>query len=276
MSQVISYPIGAGGLVTRVLECGVGSRHAVFLHGVGARADRWHDTLERYAALGMHCVAFDLPGHGFASKGREPEYSVPAFAELTLDLLNTLGMESAMLVGTSLGGHVASRVAVTHPDRVRALMLVGTMGLVPLAPEALQAIQASIVRVDRDAIRQKLHFVLARHDLITERWVEQEWRINNSPGAIEAFHALGDYLVSRSNDDNVARELRALRDNGMPMSLLWGEADRAIDLQIGERSARAIGDIPLCRIPNAGHAPYFESPEAFDSEVAPFLQSVVF
>ena len=63
-ADIISYPLEAGGVQTRVLECGTGGDTVVFMHGVGARADRWRSNLGPFAEAGYRCLAIDLPGHG--------------------------------------------------------------------------------------------------------------------------------------------------------------------------------------------------------------------
>ena len=100
----LSYPLGAAGVTTRVIEAGEGDRPVVFLHGVGARADRWQRTLPAFAKAGFHCYAIDFPGHGFATKGHGPDYGTPGFAHFVAGVLDALGLEHPALVGTSLGG----------------------------------------------------------------------------------------------------------------------------------------------------------------------------
>ena len=71
-----------GPVTTRVLEAGQGDRVIVFVHGTGGRADRWSRNLDAFADAGFHAYAFDLPGHGFASKGADVACSVPAYREV--------------------------------------------------------------------------------------------------------------------------------------------------------------------------------------------------
>ena len=65
---MITYPFALGDQYTRVLEQGTGPKTIVLVHGLGARADRWRRNIGPLADAGYRRVAFDLAGHGFASK----------------------------------------------------------------------------------------------------------------------------------------------------------------------------------------------------------------
>lgn len=270
---MIQYPLAVGGTLTRVLEAGTGDEAIVFLHGLGARADRWHGTLQSFAARGFRCFAFDLPGHGLAMKGDGFAYGVPAFARFLAGLLDALGLDRVHLVGTSLGGHVSSRLTCDAPARVRSLTLVGTTGIVPIGAEVGRAIRDNIRITSHDGIRAKLHFVFADSTLVTDELVLEEFRINNSPGAEAAFRRLGDYIAEEIDDDVVGPSLRDLADRP-PMLLVWGESDRAVPMAVGQAVRDLFPGIDFVVIPGAGHAPYFERPAAFDPALLDFLKIV--
>ena len=72
---MITYPLALGDQYTRVVEHGTGPETIVLIHGLGARADRWRRNIGPLADAGYRCVALDLPGHGFASKDGEFDFS---------------------------------------------------------------------------------------------------------------------------------------------------------------------------------------------------------
>lgn len=271
LPPVIQYPLGVGSSVTRVLEAGSGDRAVVFLHGLGARADRWRESVARFAAAGWHAYAFDFPGHGLATKTDRDALSMPGFAQVLASLMDALDLETAALVGTSLGGHVAAYFTCSAPQRVDALVLVGAVGLTPLGQAAGNAIRDNVSATDRASIEQKLRFVLAHHELITPALLEEEFRINNSPGAARALRRLGDYIAERLDEDTVGQRLAQLRHR-VPMQLLWGALDQAVPLSLGQAASELLS-LELCVIATAGHAPYLECPEPFDREVMPFLNA---
>ena len=268
---VIQYPIRAGGGSTRVLAAGSGSRNVLFIHGLGARADRWRRNLPTFAKAGYRCAAADLPGHGFASKTGDFDFSVPACADLTLDLLDALQMERAALVGTSLGGFVGATVALLAPERISALVLVGTIGIAPMGETARQNLAARFGTVDRAGIEGKLRTVI--HDdarLVTESWIEEEWRINNSPGAREAFAAISEYIRSGIDGDVVGERLAALAGRP-PTAVVWGSEDRAVPPAVGLVVNDLLHPELFAEIPGTGHCPYLEADTEFNRIVIEFL-----
>lgn len=267
---MIVYPIGVGNLVTRVLDAGRGDNAVVFVHGLSTRADRWRENLEPLAAKGYRALAFDMPGHGFASKPADYRYGVPAFARFVGDLLDALGLQRVYLVGTSLGGHVAARFALDHPARARALMLVDAVGLVQIPTESREAVRAGVKDTSREGLARKADLVLENKRLITDEFIDEEWRVNNSPGAPQALAKLGDYFADELNEQVVGEPLRELARK-MPTLLVWGEKDRAVPVSIGEQSLKALENTTLEIVPGTGHNPYLENPAAFNAILGRFL-----
>ncbi len=105
-------------------EYGAGDRWVVLLHGQ-LMPRRMHDRLARaFAAEGFHVVTLDLLGHGRSDRPEDPkEYSMTAFGEQVVALLDHLGADEAVVGGTSLGSNVSLEVACLAPERVRGLLL---------------------------------------------------------------------------------------------------------------------------------------------------------
>jgi len=105
-------------------EYGSGDRWVVLLHGQ-LMPRRMHQPLARaIAAEGFHVVTLDLLGHGRSDRPLDPkEYSMTAFGEQVVGLLDHLGAEQAVIGGTSLGANASLEVADAHPERVRGLLL---------------------------------------------------------------------------------------------------------------------------------------------------------
>lgn len=268
------YPVGCRSTTTRVLEAGSGGIPLVLLHGVGARADRWRPAMRAFAGQGRHCFAFDLPGHGLAGKPAGFDYSVPGYTDFTEELLDELGLDEVVLVGTSLGGHIAGAATARRPARVRALVLVGPMGLLRMAQDVLDALAASILDRSRAGVAGKLNRLLVDKSLISSDWVEEEVRINNSPGADDAFTALSTYFRDQINHDTVADALRQLTST-VPTLLVWGAEDTMVPTSLAVPAREAIGEhVPLIYIPNTGHAPYLEAANRFVGHVSDFLGDV--
>jgi len=116
-------------------EYGSGEAWVVLLHGQ-LMPRRMHEPLARsLAAAGLHVVTLDLLGHGRSDRPEDPlVYSITAFAEQVVALLDHLGADQAVVGGTSLGANVSLEVAVQFPDRVRGLLVE-----MPVLDNALEA-----------------------------------------------------------------------------------------------------------------------------------------
>ena len=105
-------------------EYGAGERWVVLVHGQ-LMPRRMHQPLARtIAASGAHVVTVDLLGHGRSDRPADPLlYSMTAFGEQVIGLLDHLGADRAVVGGTSLGANVSLEVAVLAPDRVQGLLV---------------------------------------------------------------------------------------------------------------------------------------------------------
>lgn len=266
---MISYPLAAGGTLTRVLEAGTGDKHILLIHGIGARADRWRRNIDAIAADGYHVYACDLPGHGFAAKGGDFDYSARGYADFVASLINELSLDRVALVGTSLGGQIAGLVACQAPARVSGLVLVGSLGFAPLSDESRAFVAERLLDTSRHGIEQKLRGSISNQELISEAWIEEERRINSSPGAAEAFTAMASYIASARSDQGILDGLAGL--HGLPILIVWGADDQLIPISVGQTAAERVTAGRLDPIENAGHLPYYEQPDQFNPLVLRFL-----
>ena len=94
-----------------------------FLHGLGGSAESWSTQLDDFAAM-ARCVAWTMPGYGPSAS--LPKMTITTLAQAAVGLLDDLDIASATIVGHSMGGYIAQEMALTAPDRVDRLILVGT------------------------------------------------------------------------------------------------------------------------------------------------------
>ena len=267
---MIQYPLGVANTVTRVLEGGSGDRTMLLVHGVGARADRWRHNIERFADAGYHPFAVDLPGHGLASKGDGFVHSVPNYATFARAVLEEVGSDRWYLLGTSLGGHILATVAAEVPERVAGLVLIGTLGITPLGPQARERTAGLIVDASPETVDRKLRTVLHDTSLITDELFREEVRINNSPGAAEAFGHIAEYFAGHIDEHVVGERLAAVCGE-VPVLLVWGREDVGFPLTMGMAAHELLPGSRLAIMDGAAHAPYFERPEAFGAIVTQFF-----
>jgi pimeloyl-ACP methyl ester carboxylesterase len=250
------------GVSTAVLEAGDGPP-VVLLHGQGGWAGMWLPVVPELAD-GHHVVAPDLPGLG-ASEVPDG----PPDAALVLRWLGALIERTCqappVLVGASLGGSIAARFAITHPDRLSRLVLVdsGSLARFRPAPGLALAMIRFIARPDERSRDRVLRQVLVDPTRLRGRMGER-WE------AFQAYYLdLARTPSVRAANRRLLRELgtrpippEQLARIGVPTALIWGRHDRVMRLRIAE-AASARYDWPLHVIEDAGHFSAADQPEAF-------------
>jgi 2-hydroxy-6-oxonona-2,4-dienedioate hydrolase len=259
--MVISYPVVADGVRTRVVEAGSGHRVMVCLHGTGSRADRWVPAMPGLVRAGFHVFAMDFPGHGFADKGPELEYSAAAFSKVVAGVLDHLGLSGVVLAGTSLGGHVTARLACDRPDLVASLVLIGSTGLAPY-PDQFKRPPEVVADASPAAVRRKLEFLVSDPAMVTEAWVQEESMINSSEGANQALRRTAEFLNDGTNGDLQADRLNQI-ELDRPTLLVWGADDNWTPPEMGREALANLKSAELVFMDGCGHAPYFENPDEF-------------
>src|SRR2546423_12378032 len=99
----------------------------ILIHGFASSTLVWSKVFLRLAHEGYRVIAVDLLGYGYSAKPRNGEYTIAGQAKLLLRLLDHLGIEKAVFVGSSYGGAVAAPCALEYSDRGEKLVLVGTV-----------------------------------------------------------------------------------------------------------------------------------------------------
>lgn len=120
-----------------VADTGLAAPAVLLIHGNSMCWRAFADQLDSSLARRYRMIAFDLPGHGASEDARDPERSctIPAYADLALEVLDALGVRQAAVLGWSLGGHVGLEIMARWPG-LQGLMIVGTPPVAP-HPEAL-------------------------------------------------------------------------------------------------------------------------------------------
>lgn len=268
-----TYPLLLGSTFVRVLSCGDNGPPIVFVHGPAGSADRWSFNLNAFHQAGYLAFALDLPGHGLAAKTLKEPFSVPMYARVLAAFLEELA-EPAVLVGASVGAHIAAYCATQMPGRVKALVLVSGGGAIPLGSENRERLRRIATYRSREAGLERLRRCLFDPRLAAGDIVEQEFRLNTSPGAEDCLHAFGSYIAEEIDNDVVGLKLRELATQ-IPCLVVWGADDKVLPSTFGLETQAAIGGSSrFVAIKNTGHAPYFERPGEFNQTLLSFLGRV--
>jgi pimeloyl-ACP methyl ester carboxylesterase len=223
-------------------------------------------------------IAPDLFGHGESAKPLG-DYSLGAHAGTLRDLMETLDVPSATIVGHSLGGGVAMQVAYLFPERCERLLLVSSGGLgreislllrAPTLPGSewlLPLVSSRWLRERGEALGRQLR----RLGIKSSPDIVEEWRGFSTLGDVEARRAFRT-VVGPGGQTVDAHEKIYLFDD-LPVLLVWGARDRLIPVKHAVVTRQAIPGSRLEVFEDAGHFPHLCDPERFARVLRGFIHS---
>ncbi len=265
------------GISVHYKAAGAGETGFVLLHGFGASTFSWREVLSAFSTWG-NTVAFDRPGFGLTERplawvGANP-YAAESQIAFALRLMDELGIEKAILVGHSAGGGIALLTALTHPERVAALVLISpaTGGGGPF-PAWLRPVLAT-----PQARRLGLLFIRRIQDQGREI-LSQSW---HDPGKITPSVRAGYELPLRTEnwdrglwEFTLAARPTGISDRlggiGVPSLVITGDDDRIVPLEKSRELAARIPGAELAVLAACGHLPHEERPMEFLDAVGAFL-----
>lgn len=268
----------AGGAVN-VCEIGPPDGEAiVWIHGLAGVWQNFLENLPVLAEAGFRCVALDLPGFGVSPLPVEP-ITISGYGAIVDELLETLGISSACLVGNSMGGFVAAELAIRFPQRAERLVLVSAAGLsveqlrhdrgmaVLRRAEFLVSAYAgwfaskSDVVARRERLRRGALSIIAAHpERLPAQLVAENLRGSGKPGYVPAVEALTTYPIRER-----------LPEIACPTLIVWGARDLLVPVGDAYEFARLIPDSRVVVYPETGHVAMLERPTAFNALLLAFL-----
>jgi 2-hydroxy-6-oxonona-2,4-dienedioate hydrolase len=264
--------VDAGGIRTRLLESGRPDDELVlFLHGTGGHAEAYIRNLGPHGER-RHAVAMDLIGHGFSQLATEP-LEIPHYVEHVLALLDQLSVERAVISGESLGGWVAARIALDHPERISRLVLNTTGGTRADAQVMARIYSLSMRAVEEptwEFVRERLEWLMADPSSVNDDLVATRQAIYSQPGMVESMRAtlalqdMDTRVRNLISDDDLARI-------AAPTLVLWTSHDPTAPADEGRRIADLIPNAQFALMENCGHWPQYESAEEFNRIHQEFL-----
>ena len=266
--------VDVDGIRVHYQEAGEPSAPAlVLIHGFASSTLVWSKVFLPLAESGFRVIALDMLGYGYSGKPRNGEYTIAGQAKLLIGLLDRLGINRATLVGSSYGGAVAATCALDYPERVKRLVLIGTVNNNRPLNYKLMRVFGSPVFGDvvsplligsRRLLRRRMKRVYDRHAwALDERRVEARHLPLRAAGTQRAIIR----TVRCWDAERISRDAHLIRQ---PVLLLWGENDSEIPLADGERLHEEIPGSRLIVFLKCGHIPHEEYPEAFTKVVADF------
>ncbi len=248
----------------------------VLLHGFGDSFTTWEGWVEELKSQ-FHIISLDFPGHGLTRAPQGVSLSGEGLADFVDAFASKLALPKFALAGNSMGGGAAWQVAVRHPDRLSALILVDAAGFpndkppseVPLAFKILRYPigRKFLSKIDnKPLIDQGLKTDVYDKSIITPSLVDRFAEFQRAPG-----HR--DILMSVNLGQSGASTAELLSTIKVPTLILWGERDPLIEPAASKKFAAAISGSKLITYPNVGHLPQIEIPKRSADDVAAFLKA---
>ena len=236
------------------LEEGDGGKPIILLHGLMGGVENFGEMVdfisEEYKVYGLDLKLFE---------GSILKVSVKSLSDYLYDFMNHLGLSSAILLGNSMGGHIALIFSKEHPEMVDGMVLTGSSGLYESAMG-----DSFPRRGDKDYIRTKTEEVFYDPKVATDELVDRVFEIANN--RVSILRLLG-YAKSAIRH-NMAEDLP---DFKMPVCLIWGEHDKVTPPNVANEFHKLLPNSELYWMALCGHAAMWEHPEEFSKIVLKFL-----
>lgn len=251
----------------------------VMLHGGGPGASAWSNfgsALPGFAE-DFRTLLVDQPGFGGSDKPAVVGNYYRFAADAVVAALDELGLDRVHLLGNSLGGGTAMRLALEHPDRVGRLVLMGpgglSLNLFHADPtEGVQRLMDFAKDPSRDSLRAFISTMVVNQELVTDALVEERFADATAPGAQEAMASMGMsfWNPETAEDGMLWREAHRLRKHTL---LTWGREDRVNPLDGAMAALKLIRKAQLHVFPNCGHWAQIEAAEEFRQVTTQFLDN---
>ncbi|MET9373437.1 alpha/beta hydrolase [Streptomyces sp. NPDC002992] len=262
---------------------------ALYVHGLGGSSLNWSDMMPLLADH-VDGEAVDLPGFGDSPPPDDGNYSLTGHARAVIRLLDSGGRGPVHLIGNSLGGAVATRVAAVRPDLVRTLTLVSPAlpelraqrNAWPTALLALPGVAPLFSRLTKDwtpeqRVRGVLSLCYGDPGRVTDEGLrhaveEMERRLElpyfwdamarSSRGIVDAYTLGGQHGLWRQAERVLA-----------PTLLVYGGRDQLVSYRMARRAAAAFRGSRLLTLPDAGHVAMMEYPETVATAVRELIEA---
>ena len=233
-SNVIqSFDLKIGERKAHYLKAGSGCP-VVLLHGGASDSNDWTETMP---ALSQHYSLYapDMLGYGQTDRDKS-SYYLSEFVDFTFEFIQKLGLDSMALVGHSLGGRVCLEIALQHPEKVRRLVLIDTVGFARLA----------------------------------------RWGTFLGAAAFFIRRAMGrrqpyPRFLIKDGEDKDWRCLDKLKTLKVPALVIWSSRDPYYPLKEAIRAKHLIPDVRFEIFPGYGHAPHAKNRDYFNSLLLDYL-----
>ncbi|EHQ29949.1 alpha/beta fold hydrolase [Mucilaginibacter paludis] len=229
----------------------------LLLHGLMGALSNWERVIEEYSKDYRVIIPilpiYDLP---LLTTG------VKSLAKYVHKFITFKKLNDVVLIGNSLGGHVALIYCLSHPDVARALVLTGSSGLYE------NAFGGSFPRRESyDFVKEKVEFTFYDPKTATKELVDEVFATINDRNKVIRILAMAKSAIRH----NMAKDLHKI---SIPTALIWGRNDKITPPDVAEEFNRLLPNSELHWVDQCGHAPMMEQPDEFNKLLRGFLEKI--
>lgn len=241
----------------------------ILLHGFGSSLHTWEPWAQALAPR-FRVIRVDLPGSGLTGAEPANDYSDARAVRLLSELMDRLNVSRASVIGNSIGGRIAWRLAAVHPDRVEKLVLISPDGYASpgfaygAPPEVPAALDLMRYALPKWLLRMNLAPAYGDPSRLADETLTRYHDLMRAPGARAA-------MLARMGQTVLEPPEPWLGKIAAPTLLVWGEQDAMIPIANAQDYLSAIPNALLVSLPGLGHVPFEEAPAIALAPVAAFL-----
>ncbi|HVE61592.1 MAG TPA: alpha/beta hydrolase [Chitinophagaceae bacterium] len=255
----------------------------IFIHGLGGNLSHWQKNISDLSA-NFHCIAVDLPGYGHSDKSFSTEKDqLQFYADALQTFIRKKNFKKVVLAGHSMGGQIATILALQHPQLISRVILLAPAGLETFteaeAKMMMAATPPTIFEKQEEAVMRynyKQNFYQQPTD--AEVLIQDRLRLKNC-GDFKQYTEAVSNSIKGMLDHPIRKDLSKLIQ---PVLILFGENDALIpnkllhanlkrEVLLSEIS-QEIKKNKIVIIPGVGHLLQFEKPGEINKEIKTFLQ----
>lgn len=230
----------------------------LLIHGNSLSAKSFRKQIDGPLGKKFHSIAVDLPGHGDSLPAIDPRnnYSLPGYAEIILALIIHLNLSKLVLVGHSLGGHIALEASEMSPE-IKGIVIFGTppLGIPPAINEAFLDMRLMPSLLVKEGVEIPQFFI-------------DDFN-NTDPNARK-------FLMRNTAKNNLKDEIDIVSNLKIPLAIIHGAHDKLINLDyIKKIQMPSLWKNEVQIIKDAGHSPQWETPDEFNSILEEFVNEKI-
>lgn len=254
------------GMKIAYLEAGEQNPVAIlFIHGFTGDAQNWWDQYE-YFKDKYHVIVIDNPGHGKSERRADIDYDMELDAKVAKELLDYLKIDQAVVVGNSMGGHIAALVAIRYPEKVSKLVLVDAAGAMDL--RWLIGLKPLITGPALNAILKPTsgNQYIPENGHVPERQAHPKSMAGTAEEPLY-LEALSDSIKSLALD-SIKGELKNIKAETL---IIWGDNDPTVPPSNVKTFQRLIPRTTVYWVHDGLHTPQMNKPAEFNCAIEAFL-----